>query len=91
MIMEFDEMLLELLSVYERKNNNLPDHIIFYRDGVSEGQFKSVLAHEHKKMLEAFQRKNNSYKPKVTFVIVQKRHHTRLEPLVYNEIISFHL
>jgi len=77
MINEFNIMLSELLFEYHKANNRLPDKIIFYRDGVSEGQFDSVLAHEHTKMLEAFKSVNPQYNPKVTFVIVQKRHHTR--------------
>jgi eukaryotic translation initiation factor 2C len=78
MIMDFKVMLFDLLCEYRRRNNDqLPQKIIFYRDGVSEGQFDSVLDHEHKKMLEAFQDLGPDYKPKVTFVVVQKRHHTR--------------
>ena len=51
-----------------------------YRDGVGEGQFKLVLAHELQAIRNAFLEleKDGSYTPGVTFVCVQKRHHMRL-------------
>ena len=51
---------------------------VFFRDGVSEGQFSLVLRHEMTKLREACQSINVAYKPAITFVVVQKRHHTRL-------------
>jgi hypothetical protein len=35
-----------LRNFYQRNKNNLPKRIMFYRDGVSEGQFKEVLQAE---------------------------------------------
>ena len=51
-----------------------------YRDGVGEGQFKLVLAHEMKAMREACLEleRDGTYNPGITFVCVQKRHHMRL-------------
>ena len=51
-----------------------------YRDGVGEGQFKLVLAHEMKAIQDACLEleKDGSYTPGITFVCVQKRHHMRL-------------
>ena len=51
-----------------------------YRDGVGEGQFKLVLAHELQAIRNACLEleKDGSYTPGVTFVCVQKRHHMRL-------------
>ena len=44
-----------------------------YRDGVGEGQFKLVLAHEMKAMREACLEleRDGSYNPGITFVCVQ--------------------
>lgn len=79
-ILDFDKMMGEVLKVYLEENKHMPTNIIFYRDGVSEGQFNKVLTHEYKKMLEAIRSfGGGDYKPKVTFIIVQKRHHTRFE------------
>ena len=44
---------------------------------VSEGQFKHVMAQEVTALRRAFKRLDASYAPRVTFIIVQKRHHTR--------------
>ena len=32
----------ELLRLFFEKNNKFPNHLLFFRDGVSEGQFKNV-------------------------------------------------
>jgi eukaryotic translation initiation factor 2C len=33
----------ELLQTYYKLNKKLPNHLLFFRDGVSEGQFKNVI------------------------------------------------
>ena len=33
----------ELLRLFYEKNNKFPNHLLFFRDGVSEGQFKNVI------------------------------------------------
>uniref|UniRef100_A0A7I4BGJ8 Argonaute family member n=1 Tax=Physcomitrium patens TaxID=3218 RepID=A0A7I4BGJ8_PHYPA len=48
------------------------------RDGVSEGQFSQVLLHELDAIRRACASLEEGYQPPVTFVVVQKRHHTRL-------------
>ncbi|GES99674.1 piwi domain-containing protein [Rhizophagus clarus] len=58
-----------------------PERILFYRDGVSENQFKQVLKSEVKAIKSACHSLEQGYSPKVTFVIVQKRHHTRFFPV----------
>lgn len=50
----------------------------FCRDGVSEGQFLQVLQHELTAIREACIKLEPDYKPGITFIVVQKRHHTRL-------------
>ena len=49
-----------------------------YRDGVSEGQFFNVLQAELRAMREACLMLERGYQPGITFIAVQKRHHTRL-------------
>ena len=49
-----------------------------HRDGVSEGQFTQVLQHELTAIREACIKLESDYKPGITFIVVQKRHHTRL-------------
>ncbi|KAF7342176.1 Protein argonaute-2 [Mycena venus] len=56
-----------------------PKRLIFYRDGVSEGQFQQVLDFELPLIKEACEELR--IKPNITLVIVGKRHHVRLFPV----------
>ncbi|KAL5185987.1 Protein argonaute PNH1 [Glycine soja] len=71
-------MIRELLLSFKKATGQKPLRIIFYRDGVSEGQFYQVLLHELDAIRKACASLEPSYQPPVTFVVVQKRHHTRL-------------
>jgi len=79
-IADTKDMVKNLLKRFYRKNARKPQRIVMYRDGVGEGQFKLVLAHEMKAMREACLEleRDGSYNPGITFVCVQKRHHMRL-------------
>ncbi|XP_021767509.1 protein argonaute MEL1-like [Chenopodium quinoa] len=69
----------ELLEAFlEANNKKKPERIIFFRDGVSEGQFAQVLQYEVNVIQQACKSIEANYQPRVTFVVVQKRHHTRL-------------
>ena len=76
-IEKLDEMVISLLKAFRTKNGRLPQRILFYRDGVSEGQFRTVMDEEVKAMRKAFKGGYGDNPPKLTFIIVQKRHHTR--------------
>ncbi|XP_021732844.1 protein argonaute 5-like isoform X1 [Chenopodium quinoa] len=67
-----------LIAFYKANNRQKPERIIFFRDGVSEGQFAQVLLHEVDVIRQACESIEENYQPRVTFVVVQKRHHTRL-------------
>ncbi|KAF7124999.1 hypothetical protein RHSIM_Rhsim12G0136400 [Rhododendron simsii] len=71
-------MIKELLISFRRATGQKPLRIIFYRDGVSEGQFYQVLLYELDAIRKACNSLEPNYQPPVTFVVVQKRHHTRL-------------
>uniref|UniRef100_A0A1D1XWX4 Protein argonaute 1A n=1 Tax=Anthurium amnicola TaxID=1678845 RepID=A0A1D1XWX4_9ARAE len=71
-------MIRELLISFKRATGEKPQRIIFYRDGVSEGQFYQVLLYELDAIRKACASLEPNYQPPVTFVVVQKRHHTRL-------------
>jgi eukaryotic translation initiation factor 2C len=71
-------MIKELLISFKRATGQKPQRIIFYRDGVSEGQFYQVLLYELDAIRKACASLEPNYQPPVTFVVVQKRHHTRL-------------
>ncbi|KAI3984640.1 hypothetical protein MKX01_004003, partial [Papaver californicum] len=73
-------MIREHLRAFRRSTGQKPHKIIFYRDGVSEGQFAQVLLHEIDAIHKACTSLEEGYLPHLTFIIVQKRHHTRLFP-----------
>ncbi|XP_022851308.1 protein argonaute 5-like, partial [Olea europaea var. sylvestris] len=73
-------MIRELLIAFKDSVGNLPQRIIFYRDGVGEQQFYQVLLHEMNAIRRACFSIDEHYLPTVTFVVVQKRHHTRFFP-----------
>lgn len=58
----------------------LPDHVYYFRDGVSEGQFQHVLQQEVHDMKVAFQEKVHNWVPKFVVVVASKRHHIRFFP-----------
>jgi len=67
-----------LMMFYKSTGGYKPHRIIMYRDGVSEGQFTQVLQHELTAIREACIKLESDFKPGITFIVVQKRHHTRL-------------
>ncbi|XP_055628841.1 protein argonaute-2 isoform X2 [Toxorhynchites rutilus septentrionalis] len=78
-IQELSSMVRELLIMFYKSTGGFKPHrIILYRDGVSEGQFPHVLQHELTAIREACIKLEADYKPGITFIVVQKRHHTRL-------------
>ncbi|CAF2218688.1 hypothetical protein YC2023_093892 [Brassica napus] len=78
-------MIKELLIAFRRSTGHKPLRIIFYRDGVSEGQFYQVLLYELDAIRKACASLEAGYQPPVTFVVVQKRHHTRLFAQNHND------
>lgn len=78
-IQDLSAMVKEhLVMFYKSTGGYKPHRIIMYRDGVSEGQFPHVLQHELTAIREACIKLEPDYKPGITFIVVQKRHHTRL-------------
>ncbi|KAJ9559293.1 hypothetical protein OSB04_013907 [Centaurea solstitialis] len=73
-------LIRELLISFKKSTGHKPHRIIFYRDGVSEGQFNEVLLNEMDKIRRACVSLEENYMPPVTFIVVQKRHHTRFFP-----------
>ncbi|ORZ40713.1 Piwi domain-domain-containing protein [Catenaria anguillulae PL171] len=76
-IVDAGGMFRDLLKQYQAFNGQrLPKRVIVYRDGVSEGQFALVRDAEVQAMRNVLAELNSS-STKLTFVVVQKRHHTR--------------
>ncbi|KAL0271382.1 UNVERIFIED_CONTAM: hypothetical protein PYX00_008486 [Menopon gallinae] len=71
------QSFIAALKNYLKKNSMLPDRIVVYRDGVGDGQFDIVKDFEVPQFLEACRVVSSDYKPKFSFVIVQKRISTK--------------
>ncbi|KAJ7021433.1 argonaute-like protein [Mycena alexandri] len=88
MLSELRDMIIERLLLYENKNKVLPQRIIVFRDGVSEGQFDIVVREEKAQILEAFVKlsaqRPKPYRPLVSIIICGKRHHARFYPTSSN-------
>jgi hypothetical protein len=74
------DMIVERLQAYRKHSKTLPDRMIVFRDGVSEGQYDEVLQHELSQIFQAFATvdpKNPKYHPVLSIIICGKRHHAR--------------
>ncbi|EGO01021.1 hypothetical protein SERLA73DRAFT_167206 [Serpula lacrymans var. lacrymans S7.3] len=84
MITNLAQMMVERLTLWKSRNGNkLPERVLVYRDGVSEGQFPIVRIDELPEIKKAFRKfdtPQKPYKPKLTIVVCGKRHHTRFYP-----------
>lgn len=81
MIDELQAMVIERLKAYRAKRNTYPKNILYYRDGVSVGQYERVKAEELVQIKEAFKATTGNALTTLTAVVAVKRHHTRLYPL----------
>ncbi|SJK96831.1 uncharacterized protein ARMOST_00077 [Armillaria ostoyae] len=86
MIADLRTMAKDLLLAYMGYRSNmekvstLPKRLIFFRDGVSEGEFKRVLDLELPELEAACRDAKMNPPPKITFIVVGKRHHMRFFP-----------
>uniref|UniRef100_T1IXK7 Piwi domain-containing protein n=1 Tax=Strigamia maritima TaxID=126957 RepID=T1IXK7_STRMM len=69
--------MMAALKKFFDVNRILPEKIVVYRDGVSDGQLRFVVDHEILQIENSFKMTEN-YKPKLSVVIVQKRINTRI-------------
>ncbi|KAI6230110.1 hypothetical protein M3Y99_01102100 [Aphelenchoides fujianensis] len=72
------EAVRERVVAFLNATGRLPERIIVYRDGVSSGQFAEVLREELNGIRAACGMITANYRPPITYVVVQKRHHARL-------------
>lgn len=81
-IADFQVFVREALLDFRKVNGKLPLKIFYFRDGVSDSQFKEVMEKEYEAMYQACRDIKEGYEKtvKMTIIIVQKRHHTRFFP-----------
>ncbi|KAI9790087.1 MAG: hypothetical protein M1816_005557 [Peltula sp. TS41687] len=80
-----DSMLKSRLDLWRQKNQTLPENILVYRDGVSEGQYLMVRDTELPQLRKTCREKYPAPQtqkglPRISIVVVGKRHHTRFYP-----------
>ncbi|KAG5645156.1 hypothetical protein DXG03_006780 [Asterophora parasitica] len=83
MVTNLAKMMVDRLTLFKARSGLLPQRVLVYRDGVSEGQFPIVIDEELPAMKAAFKKFDTAkapYLPKLTIVICGKRHHTRFYP-----------
>lgn len=85
MVSDLDGMLKTCLQRWKRTGKEYPENIIVYRDGVSEGQYDTVLDQELPLLKKACRKEypanmTKASLPRISIVIVGKRHHTRFYP-----------
>ncbi|PIL23261.1 Argonaute [Ganoderma sinense ZZ0214-1] len=84
MIDAIEEMATAHIALYKRyrqgveKKSPDPKRVIFFRDGVSEGEFQQVLEYELPQLKRALAA--NDVNAKLTVVVVGKGHHVRFFP-----------
>ncbi|XP_009773871.1 protein argonaute 4 isoform X1 [Nicotiana tabacum] len=75
---EDDGIMRELLlDFYVSSGKRKPEHIIIFRDGVSESQFNQVLNIELDQLIEACKFLDEKWSPKFVIIVAQKNHHTK--------------
>ncbi|KAL1837895.1 hypothetical protein VTJ49DRAFT_3281 [Mycothermus thermophilus] len=83
MVSDLGDMLKTRLALWKNHHKGaLPENILIYRDGVSEGQYQTVLDSEVPLLRKACEEvypaaDTKRGLPRLTVVIVGKRHHTR--------------
>ncbi|KAH9951296.1 Piwi domain-containing protein [Amylocystis lapponica] len=73
---------LQDFTRYPKNEKRLPRNIVFFRDGVSEGEYQEVSARELSQIDELLMelQSQGMPKPNVVFIVVGKRHHIRFFP-----------
>ncbi|XP_062999758.1 piwi-like protein 1 [Elgaria multicarinata webbii] len=65
------------LRTWYTYNNHMPSRIIVYRDGVGDGQLKTLVSYEVPQFLECLKSVGKDYNPKLTVIVVKKRVNNR--------------
>lgn len=86
MVAELDKYLNIALQTYHEKCGSFPERIVFYRDGVGEGQVEYIMTQEVIPMMELLKK---SYKDtKFAYILVNKRTNARFFKQVGDRYIN---
>ncbi|KAI9569067.1 Piwi domain-containing protein [Boletus coccyginus] len=78
-------MVYQALDDFGNANRTAPEKLVFFRDGLSEGEYANVAQKEIQDIQAAIDelwrvRNLRQPKPTITFIVVGKRHHVRFFP-----------
>ncbi|KAL0580091.1 hypothetical protein V5O48_001950 [Marasmius crinis-equi] len=79
-IADLQEMAEMAIRDFMTAHKVQPMRLIFFRDGVSEGEFETVARQEIEAIESVWKTKNIKNPPKLTYIIVGKRHHVAFFP-----------
>ncbi|KAJ7309724.1 hypothetical protein JRQ81_007787 [Phrynocephalus forsythii] len=65
------------LRSWHKNNGHMPTRIIVYRDGVGDGQLKTLVDYEVPQLMECLKTVGIDYSPKLTVIVVKKRINNR--------------
>ncbi|CAP29475.2 Protein CBR-TAG-76 [Caenorhabditis briggsae] len=82
------DAIRERIITFYRHTKQKPARIIVYRDGVSEGQFSEVLREEIQSIRTACLAIAEDFRPPITYIVVQKRHHARIFCKFPNDMVG---
>lgn len=75
------EAIKSRLQLWQSKNRQLlPENIVIFRDGVSEGQFTQVIERELPMIRQACAHLYKKTQPRISIIVSVKRHQTRFYP-----------
>ncbi len=87
-IVNLKEIIKSLLRQYKRHRGYPPNAIFIYRDGISKSEFDTVFEQELTAIREACVELSKVYQPCLTYIVVNKRHHTRFFPTDSNKNVQ---
>jgi eukaryotic translation initiation factor 2C len=69
-----ENMCMHVFEQFRKATGKLPKRILFYRDGVSEGESKSIITEELNLIRNACARLDFNPQPTITLIVVTKDH-----------------
>lgn len=76
-IVDMKDIMKSLIRQYKELNHYPPNAIIIYRDGISNGEFCTIFEAELTAIREACVELSTAYRPCLSYIVVNKKHHTK--------------
>ncbi|KAI8323427.1 Piwi-domain-containing protein [Martensiomyces pterosporus] len=80
-IENFDVIIRQCLRLFYKNTQQKPERIVYFRDGVGDATINKVKDLELQAIYKGCSLIDPNYRPKVTVLLVRKRHHTRFLPV----------